>query len=116
MLQELVSRFSKPGDLFVHLFTGTLSEAVACFTVLRHQMLQKCGSCPNCMCLAKRILLRQSGKTATSTGTVVGLSTEGPEAAEVTASPVTETARANRLYSLPEGLLLYHCLSPNVPE
>lgn len=53
LLQQLMSRFSQPGDLVVERFAETILTAVACFTVLHHRVLAGCKTDLRCFRVAQ---------------------------------------------------------------
>ena len=53
LLQELVSRFSQPGDIVTDMFAGTFSTAVACMSLPRHRVFVGCELDHDCFLQAK---------------------------------------------------------------
>ncbi len=63
LLQELVSRFSQPGDLVVDFFAGSFSTAVACFSVPQHRIFVGCEVEEDCYQLAKKHVVNTFAET-----------------------------------------------------
>lgn len=114
LLREVVSRFSQQGDLVVALLTGKFSTAMAHFTVLSYPVSAKCELDPGCLPMTSEAVVGQSGKPALDAGTDAELSTRRSEAAVKAASLAPETATADRLWSVSDGLPLYHCTTRDV--
>lgn len=48
-MEDIVQKFSKPGNLVVDASAGTFSVATACTVLLKHRKVIGCGVDPGCM-------------------------------------------------------------------
>lgn len=53
LLQELISRFSQPGDLVVNFTAGTFSKIIACFSLEEHLRFVRCDNDTVCFDIAR---------------------------------------------------------------
>ena len=58
LIRELISRFSKKGDIVVDPFGGTSSTAMACFTLPEHQKFVGCEKDTVCFELAQNYVVK----------------------------------------------------------
>ena len=63
LLQELISRFSKKGDIVVDPFGGTFSTAIACFSLPEHRKFVGCEKDTVCFELAQIYVVKKFAAT-----------------------------------------------------
>lgn len=114
LLQELAIWLTQSKNLNKDLSAETFSAVVLCFTVARQPMFAMRKSYPECFCLAKEAVLRELAKAAAHDSLDIKLSGKAAKTAVVVASFVPNIAGTDPLWSPPDGLPLYRCLTRGV--